>query len=143
MLEKVLRSPFIMIVLIIYVGVVFVGLQEEWNESLLFYPFIIFLLIYIGFMFFYNKKHPENPIKWMSFIPYELREEDEGMQWISFKATRKVYIFYSFALPFGIILITFLNDMIPYFTTWLLVVFGVIQYSIYWFETREVLKEGE
>lgn len=143
MLEKILRSPLIMIVLIIYVGIVFVGFQEEWNENLLLYPFIILFLIYSGFILFHNKKHPENPIKWMSFIPYELREEDEGMQWVTFKATRKVYIFYTFALPFGIILFTFFNDMIPYFTTWLLVGFGVIQYSIYWFEIRDVLKEGE
>ena len=141
LLERFLRSPIIMIVFLFFVGFIYVGIQEGWSDNLLFYPFIIFILFYFGLMLIHNKKHPEKPIKWTSFIPYELREEDEGMQWITFKATRRVYIFYAFAIPLGILLITIFQELIPYFAIWLLVSFGAIQYLIYWFGTKKVLKE--
>ena len=141
MLERILRSPFMMIAILIYVGVIYVGIQEDWSDDLLFYPLIILLLVYFGLLLFHNKKNPENRINWITFIPYELREDDEGLQWITFKATRKVYIFYTFAIPVGIVLFAMYQTLIPYFTIWMLVAFGVIQYLIYWLEIRKILKE--
>lgn len=141
MLERILRSPLLMIVVLIFVGVLYVGIQEDWSEDLLFYPFMIFLLLYFGLVLYHNKRNPEKKMKWITFTPYELREEDEGMQWITFKAARKVYIFYAFAIPFGIVLFTMFHRFIPHFTIWMLVAFGVIQYFIYWFEIRKVFQE--
>ena len=65
----------------------------------------------------------------------ELREEDEGMQWLTFKATRKVYIFFAFAIPTGIALTAYLHH-IPYVPIILLIGMGVVQYLIYWFQMK-------
>src|SRR5690625_4425128 len=127
MLEKISRSPLVMIVMLIYLGIIYVGIQEGWSYSALFYPFLILFIVYIGLIIIHNKRYPERKIKILTYITYELREEDEGMQWITFKATRKVYIFYYFAIPLGIVLVTMFQALIPYFTIWLLVLFGVVQ----------------
>ncbi|MEI3604370.1 hypothetical protein SPD48_01580 [Pseudogracilibacillus sp. SE30717A] len=143
MLERILRSPLLMISILIYLGIVYVGVQEGWSKALLFYPFLISFLIYFAFVYIHNKRNPDKRIKWITYIPYELREDDEGLQWITFKATRKVYIFYSFAIPIGIVLYTFFHEVISYFTIWMLVGFGIIQYLIYWLETKDILKGEE
>ncbi|MBO1002206.1 hypothetical protein ACFSKI_06380 [Pseudogracilibacillus auburnensis] len=143
MLERILRSPIVMIVMLIYLGIFYVGIQEGWPFNFLIYPFIIIFVGYFGLLFIHNKKYPNRKIKFISFIPYELREEDEGLQWITYKATRKVYIFYYYAIPFGIVFVTFFQPFIPYFPIWLLVAFGVIQYLIYWFEMKKILKEED
>ena len=140
-LERLLRSPLVMIAMLVYLGVVYVGVQEEWPYGKLFIPFFTLFIVYFGLMLIHNKKHPARKIKLLTYIPYELREEDEGMQWVTFKATRKVYIFYYFAIPIGIVLVTMFHDIIPYFVIWLLVALGVIQYLIYWMEMRKVFKE--
>lgn len=143
LLEKYLRSPLLMIIMLIYFGIIYVGVQEEWSYGKIFYPFFILFIIYYALIVFHNKKEPNRKITIFTYIPYELREDDEGMQWMTFKATRKVYIFYYFAIPGGIALYSIFNGFIPYFTVWLLVFFGVIQYLIYWFETKEILKEED
>lgn len=129
-----------MMLMLIYMGLIYVGVQENWPPDILFYPFLLIMGLYFGLLCIHNKRHPERKIKWITYIPYELREEDEGMQWVTYKATRKVYIFYYFAIPPSIVIVTFVT-FIPYLEIWLLVSFGVIQYFIYWYETRKVLKE--
>lgn len=143
MLERILRSPLVMIVMLIYLGVLYVGVHEGWPYRMLVYPFFTLFIVYFGVMMIHNKKHPNRKINIFTYIPYELREEDEGLQWITYKATRKVYIFYYFAIPCGILLVTVFHSVIPYFPIWLLVSFGVTQYLIYWFEIRKIFKEED
>src|SRR5699024_7807937 len=121
MTEKILRSPFMMMLILIMVGVVFVGASEDWPFELYYLPFVIIMVIYFILLFYHNKKHPDQRIRVFTIVPYELREEDEGMQYITFKAMRKVYIFYAFTIPLGIFLIAALQPVIPYFTICLLV----------------------
>lgn len=143
MLEKILRSPIMMMVLLIMIGIVFIGSLEGWDFKLYYYPFIGFMVLYFAVLFYHNRKNPEQKIKVFTMVPYELREDDEGLQYMSFKAMRKVYIFYAFALPLGIFLVVALQNIIPYFAIWLLVVMGCVQYLLYWFEMRKAFKEED
>ena len=52
-----------MIVMLIYLGIIYVGIQEGWTYGVLFYPFVILFIVYFGLMLIHNKKHPENQIK--------------------------------------------------------------------------------
>lgn len=143
MLERFLKSPIISVVVLIFLGILFVGKAEGWLDSAyVSVPFVLFVLVYYLLAIYNNKKFPDKKVKFNTHLPYELREEDEGMRWVTFKACRKVYIFYYYAIPTGILLFALLHDTIPYFTIWLLVLFGIIQYLIYWFEIRKVLLEG-
>ncbi|MGM8211547.1 hypothetical protein ACLIBH_02015 [Virgibacillus sp. W0430] len=142
-MERILRSPFVMMAMLISIGVVYVGVEEQWAFELFLYPVIIFFVTYLGLLIYHNKKYPNKKINIITYIPYELREEDEGMQWATYKATRKVYIFYYFAIPASIVFVTILHTVIPYIAIWILVVLGVIQYFIYWYEMRTLLKEGD
>lgn len=139
-IEKIVRSPLMMIMWLILFGIIYVGAHKGWAAWVLFSYFGLFA-IYIALIVIHNLKNPNKKIALISFIPYELREDDEGIQWYTFKATRKVYIFYSMAIPFGVLALTIFEGIIPYFPIWLLILFGIIQVSIYWFEIRKAFKE--
>src|SRR5690625_4491882 len=132
-----------MIMWLIFFGIVFVGIQEEWADKWILFSYFGLFAIYIALVVIHNHRNPDKKIGLITFIPYELREDDEGIQWYTFKATRKVYIFYSMAIPLCIIAITFFQDIIPYFPVWLFILLGTIQVSIYWFEIRKAFKEEE
>jgi len=140
---RILRSPIIMMMILIMIGFVFVGLREDWALELYYYPFIALLLLYFVLLFYHNRKNPKQRIKVFTIVPYELREEDEGLQYITFQAMRKVYIFYAFALPTGIFLVAVFQPFIPYFSVGLLVIMGCMQYLLYWFEIRKAFKDEE
>ncbi|MCC2353242.1 hypothetical protein OCD85_17290 [Bacillus pacificus] len=75
----------------------------------------------------------------MSIVPPEFREMDEGQQWVTFKACRNVYIYYTFAIPVTV-LICFIfsqNNLVPLLSIGVL---GIGQYIVYWLTTVYVLK---
>jgi hypothetical protein len=131
-----------MMVMLIAVGMIYIGMREGFLEYLA-YPFLLLFIGYFLLIIVHNYRHPNQKMEVFTFIPYELREEDEGMQHFTFKAMRKVYIFYYYALPGAIMLAAFLNDSIPYFTIYLLMSLGVAQYLIYWLEIRKAFIEEE
>lgn len=55
----------------------------------------LYMLMYIR----HNRMHPKNRIRYFGLLPPEFREEDEGLQSFTAKATRRVYIFHASALP--------------------------------------------
>lgn len=134
MLKKMYQSPLFNSFLILCFGLIMMG--EHYSDYvpswIIIDPMVlgIPILIIIAIIPFYNKRYPHDAVK-ASIIPMELREEDEGVQWITFKATRKVYIFYTFAIPIGIALTAYLNHIV-YFPIILLAVMGTLQYIIYW-----------
>lgn len=140
MLERFLKSPFIAVASLLFLGFLFISKDEGWSyTTYIVIPFLVFTFVFCGLVLYNNKRFPDKKVKLITYIPYELREEDEGMQWITFKACRKVYIFYYFAVPIGILLVSNFHNKIPHFTIGLLVIFGVIQYLIYWFEIRKII----
>ena len=138
MLKRTFQSPLFNIVLIFGLGIIMIGnrYSEHVPSWLNIDPMVlgIPILIMIAIIPLYNKRNPEDPIK-ASLIPMEMREEDEGMQWVTFKATRNVYIFFAFSIPVAIALTAYFNH-IPYLPIVLLIVMGISQYLIFWIQMK-------
>lgn len=138
MLKKIFHSPIFNVVLILGLGVIMLGnyYSEEVPAWLNIDPLVlgIPILALLSAIPIYNLKNPKNKIK-PTLMPMEFKEEDEGLQWITYKATRKVYIFFASSLPVAIALTAYLNH-IPYFPVILLTGMGAIQYIIFWYEHK-------
>lgn len=138
MLKKTFQSPLFNIVLIFGLGIIMIGnhYSERVPAWLNIDPMVlgIPILIMIAIIPLYNRRNPEDPIK-ASLIPMEMREEDEGMQWLTYKATRKVYIFFALSIPVAIALTAYFNH-IPYLPIVLFIVMGVSQYLIFWIQMK-------
>lgn len=142
MLEKIVKSPISSALILISLG--YLLLQQTAKEQLPvtivqmgIWPALIFPLLWVVLLIIHNLRAPNKKAKANHFFPPELREEDEGHQWITYKACRKVYIFYYFALPGAILAITIIQS-IPYFPLLVLVLLGVGQHLIYWSEIRKL-----
>ncbi|WP_042375529.1 hypothetical protein, partial [Neobacillus jeddahensis] len=102
MLRFFLRSPIFPVILLIFITASLVLSLINTQDLLaklcsgisLILAFVWTILIKL-----HNNKNPKNRIKLTGFIPYEFREMDEGQQWVTFKACRNVYIYYSLAIP--------------------------------------------
>lgn len=146
MLEKIIRSPLsTMFFLLIFGGLIW---SHNYSPEA-FRPYIeifsigtvsLIILFYL-LVYFHNKKNPNRKISFALWIPYEFKEDDEGKQWVTFQACRKVYMFYSFAIPAAIILLTVFNLSAGMMLI-MLFVMGMSQYAIYWWEEKKYL-QGE
>jgi len=140
MIERTIRSPFFMVA---YTGLMLLFVYASFEQKSWVYPLgIVVLIVTAGLFLFvavHNLRHPERRIKLISFIPYEFNEEDEGQQWVTNRACRKVYIFFYFAIPYSALLMV----LFPYFPEVPLLILFLLastQYTIYWYETRRYLK---
>lgn len=144
MVEKIIRSPLSMIFFILlFGGLIYSNFYtpdflRPFTDGITIFILII-MAIYFSLIIYHNKKNPKRKIPFWGWIPYEMKEEDEGKQWITFQACRKVYIFYSFAIPVSIILLT-LIDSFSGFPVLLLLILGIGQYGIYWWEEQKYLQ---
>jgi hypothetical protein len=88
----------------------------------------------------HNHKNPEDRIKLAGYIPYEFREMDEGQQWVTYKACRNVYIYYSLAIPVAAFICFGFsqNIFVPILSVGAL---GVGQYIVYWLTTFRLLNQ--
>lgn len=138
MLKKIFQSPLFNVVLVLGLGLIM--LSEKYSGHLPAWfdidPMVlgIPILILVGIIPFYNLMNPNEKIK-PSVLPMELREEDEGMQWLTYKATRSVYVFFALFIPPAIALIAYLNEIV-YLPIIVLIFMGVSQYLIYWVQMR-------
>jgi hypothetical protein len=142
MLPKMLRSPFIpMFSYLLIIGFLLISMIESQNhQSLVRVSLLIltaFSIIWVSLILFNNRKHPENKIKYWGVIPPEFQEVDEGQQWVTYKACRSVYIYYSFALPLIVGLCFALSD-IKFMPILLMGVLGIGQYFVYWISIRKL-----
>jgi len=85
----------------------------------------------------HNRKHPHDRINSLGLIPPEFQETDEGQQWITFKACRNVYVYYTYALPViaGICFLFSTSRFIPLLSIGAL---GLGQYLVYWLTIRKL-----
>lgn len=140
MLERIVRSPYTMTY---FLGFMMLALYDT-SQNREWYPLwsallLAGLIVYIGMILLHNKRHPDQKIKLVTLIPYELKENDEGQQWVTNRACRKVYIFYYFAIPAAALLFI----AFPYFPEIPLIVMfvmGTVQYFIYSYEVNKYLK---
>lgn len=141
MLNHILRSPFFPMSLLVCITAFLllslmntqVFLARLCFGILIFFTFGWSLLIRI-----YNRNNPKNRIKSMSIVPPEFRDIDEGQQWVTFKACRNVYIYYTFAIPVTafICFIFSQNHLVPLLSIGVL---GIGQYIVYWLTTFQLL----
>ncbi|WP_420685833.1 hypothetical protein [Bacillus cereus] len=142
MLNHILRSPFFPMSLLVFItAFLLLSLMntQVFLAKLCFGILIFFTFGWSLFIKIYNRRNPKNKIKSMSIVPPEFREMDEGQQWVTFKACRNVYIYYTFAIPVTA-LICFIfsqNNLVPLLSIGVL---GIGQYVVYWLTTIYVLK---
>ncbi|WP_050184474.1 hypothetical protein [Domibacillus robiginosus] len=142
MLQKMLRSPFIPLLgYLLIIGFFLISLLVSQNHQSLVWLSLLtltaFSLIWVSLISWNNRKHPENKLNAWSLIPPEFREMDEGQQWITFKACRNVYIFYSFALPL-IAGLCFAFSDIKFMPLLLIGALGTGQYIVYWMTIKKL-----
>ncbi|MGG2091980.1 hypothetical protein AB1283_04520 [Bacillus sp. S13(2024)] len=141
MIKQILRSPLIgasLFVLIIAFLLFSLMSTQVALARLCFGILVMFTFLWFILTKLYNRKNPDDKIKVFGFIPSEFREIDEGQQWVTYKACRNVYIYYSFAIPVtaGICFLFSHNILVPLMCIGVL---GVGQYIVYWLTTICVL----
>ncbi|HZG83722.1 hypothetical protein [Paenibacillus sp.] len=141
MLQRILRSPLVpMFYFLLMTGFLVLSLAGTESESpLIRYSFLLFALLalaWIALIFLHNRNQPRHPVKAWGLIPPELREMDEGQQWITFKACRNVYIYYTVALPLaaGACFVLAGHRIAPLICIGVL---GLGQYLVYWLTIRK------
>lgn len=104
------------------------------------YIFIGIVILWIILTYIYNHKNQEEKFNLFTLLPTEFREDDEGMKWITLRACKKVYIYYSFAIPLGIGLILYFSnwDITPFVV---LIGLGLGQYLVYWMEIKKTYED--
>lgn len=148
MVEKLLRLPLFQIILLILVGLIILeenhslNLPKSLPPSLLIYIFISVFIIWIILIKVYNYNNPYQKFNIFTLIPTELREDDEGLRWITFHACRNVYIYYSLAIPTGMGIISYFNE-VKFISLLVLVILGLGQYIIYWLEIKKIYEPTE
>ncbi|WP_026560403.1 hypothetical protein [Bacillus sp. J37] len=139
MLKSIYQSPIFNAVLLLVFGMIMLGnhYSDDVPSWLNVDPLVlgIPILILILAIPLHNMKNPKNKVK-PTLIPMEFKEQDEGLQWITYKATRKVYIFFASFLPIAIALTAYLNH-IPYFPVILLTGMAIVQYLVFWLEHKK------
>ncbi|WP_108669357.1 hypothetical protein [Peribacillus acanthi] len=145
MLEKTMRSPLWSLIFIVELACLHLFstvLEQPYKAGVVsgFSLFIIgTLIVYTVLINRYNRRNPKSKIKWMSVMPVEFREEDEGMQWLTNRACRKVYIFFYSALPAAFVLL-FLFPNVSWLPISIILTLAIGQFVIYWLEMRNIEK---
>lgn len=84
----------------------------------------------------YNRRNPKDRIHVWATVPFEIRSVDEGQQWISFKACRNVYIYYTSGLPIAVVTVL----LLPSHAVYTLITFGLLglgQFLVYSLTVRK------
>lgn len=141
MMKQVLRSP--LMGASIFVLIIAFLLFSLMNTQVVLARLCFGILMMVTFLWviltkFYNRKNHDDKIRLFGFIPSEFREIDEGQQWVTYKACRNVYIYYSIALPVtaGICFLFSQHNFVPLLCIGVL---GAGQYIVYWLTTILIL----
>ncbi|WP_051428391.1 hypothetical protein [Bacillus sp. J33] len=154
MSEKVLRSPIWSLVFVWSAGIIYILMSLGRNANLsekiqsvfmgilpiLAILVLLFIALWAGMISNYNQKNPKRKISLFTVVPLEFRDEDEGMQWLTNKACRKVYMFFWSALPLSYVFLFFLSD-VPYVPIAVIMFLATGQFLIYWSEIRKADRE--
>ncbi|WP_195694701.1 hypothetical protein [Priestia megaterium] len=143
MLQRIIRSPFIPMSMFLLIILCFTISTMDFypNQSMLarmvFLSLIVITLCWTILAQLHNRKYPHDRINSLGLIPPEFQETDEGQQWITFKACRNVYVYYTYALPIvaGICFLFSTSRFIPLLSIGAL---GLGQYIVYWLTIRKL-----
>ena len=141
MLRAILLSPLFPMILLILVTVNLVLFHMDTHDllgKLTAWIALILAFVWQILIKWHNSKNPKKIIK-LNSTPHEFREMDEGQQWVTFKACRNVYIYYSFAIPFTLLICLFFaaTIFVPIISIGVL---GLGQYIVYWTTTHRLVK---
>lgn len=144
-LEKLIRSPIVpMLLFILLVSFFAFSLYDPQDEKQILARIFLLLLAALTFTWYvlvkrFNKKNPENRLRSAGLVPSEFLDTDEGQQWITFKACRNVYIFFSVGLPIAAGACFLFSGFV--LTPFIVIgVLGVGQYLVYWLTIRKLNK---
>jgi len=103
---------------------------------------VLYMSLFSWKVFKHNRRLPERKIKMLSFKPQEYMEDDELFEEITKRATKKVYSYYTWALP----ALAGLYMGAPIGRAWM--IFGILlvaagQYLIYYSTIKKFIKEDE
>ncbi|UHA72236.1 hypothetical protein [Paenibacillus sp. 481] len=135
-LSKMISSPLFTIIYLVTIGA-FILLMQSQNfvqQS----PALLMILrgLLIVFAIAMIASCWKRPLSHF-FLPLEFREEDEGQQWITYRACRKVYIYYYVAIPVAII-ISLLFSHVNFVPLLVLFALAIGQFFVYWLEIRKL-----
>lgn len=145
MLTRILRSPLVSLTLfLLSLGALFL-MKENANPDHSFSPVQIGILAAIAALLtvwallvdMHNRNNPKERISMLGLFPAELREVDEGHQWVTYRACRNVYIYYSVTLPLAAGASIFIPDLFSKAFI-VLAVWGFGQYAVYWLTIRKL-----
>lgn len=102
--------------------------------------YVVMLFLFSFQLVRHNKRNPAQKVSLFSIRPPEYLEQDEGMTYITRKASQKVYTFMSWSLPLLAVL-AMISPLPRLFIVWGILLASFIQYVIYYMEIRKHLKE--
>lgn len=141
-LESILRSPFMSIIAILLIGS-WVTYQlipgTDHLENFLLTAAVIFALTWVTLTIWHNKRNPKKRISLTGFPP-EIREDDEGLRYLTMQAARKTYIFVYNAIPIALVVTIWIQTIIVPVISLCLI--GIVQQLIYWLELRKWYHEN-
>lgn len=140
-MERLLRSPLVNAVVFLLIGATMLLVQYEhhfpgWLRLFMAAVLLGYVVIWTALVLIHNRRHPDRRIRLATYMPPEFREEDEGQQWMNYRATRRVYIMYYAAIPFILPLIMLLPDGKAAAIA-AISLLGVAQQLMYWWELRK------
>ena len=94
---------------------------------------LVFFLVglYTAMLVSYNRKHPSTKVSVFGISPVELKDEDEGMQMLTSRATRAVYTYHTVALPLlGLALVYLPSSIYTSLAGLMILLLG--HYIVYW-----------
>ncbi|ALC92909.1 hypothetical protein AM500_19415 [Bacillus sp. FJAT-18017] len=142
MIQRIVRSPFVpMFIFVILIAFLILSVvSSESGNAIVRFIFLLlvaFTLLWTALIQLHNRRNPNAPVKALGIIPPEFLEMDEGHQWITYKACKNVYIYYSFALP----VIAVINFILSGYIVVPLLSIGILglgQYIVYWLTIRKL-----
>ncbi|MFD0672754.1 hypothetical protein [Cohnella sp. GCM10027633] len=140
-LERILRSPLLSAGLFFLLGAAM--LMAHYSQTVpewLLYAMTIgsvgLCAVWVALCVVHNRRHPQRRIRFLTLVPPEFREEDEGQKWMNYRVTRRVYMLYYAAIPLLILLIMLVPDGTAAAIAGLAVL-GGIQQLLYGYELRK------
>lgn len=132
MLPRLMRSPVFPILLFLNLFFVFyVGRTSAVTPPLFVVLALVIPVAWCILLIVHNKYYPKQKIKLLSFIPAEFSEMDEGQQWMTYRACRNVYMYYSIALPLCFVIYVCTSSHSTLEPLYYLAGLGLGQYVVY------------
>lgn len=143
-MERIIRSPFLSILLYVILGglMTIILYRDQIPSAILDRMYwistgaagLILLLFIIGMIFIAKRNRKKH---FSLLLPWELREEDEGQLWVTFKACRNVYIYFYVAIPFAMLIVLFFHG-VKWIPICIFTLLGIGQNIVYWWQIRKL-----